>query len=109
MTVKRFEMPATAYAPTLAVILIGQMTKRERTILLILGGLITTLAVYVTVRLWTSDAAFSIVPGWHTTIFPPEITWTILTIIILLTSVIVYLVFRGTIKLLTVLWTRLKS
>jgi hypothetical protein len=37
-------------------------------------GLITKLVVYVTVRLGTSDAAFSIVPGWHTTIYQPEIT-----------------------------------
>ena len=93
----------------MAVILIGQMSKREKIILLTLGGLITTLVVYVTVRLGTSDAAFSIVPGWHTTIYPPEITWTILTIVILVTSLLVYLIFRVITKLLTSLWTRLKS
>src|SRR6187551_205956 len=93
----------------LAVILIGQMRKKDKIILLTLGGLITTLVVYVTVRLVTSDAAFSIVPGWHTTIYPPEITWTILTIIILVTSLLVYLIFRGILKLLTSLWTRFRN
>lgn len=85
------------------------MSKREKIILLTLGGIITTLIFYVAVRLWTSDAALSVVPGWHTTIYPPKIMWAILTIIILLTSIVVYLVFRGTIKLLTSLWTRIKS
>ena len=84
------------------------MNKREKPILLIFGGLITTLVIYVTVRLSISDAAFSIVPGWHTTIYPPEITWIILTIVILVTSIVVYLVFRGTIKLLASLWMRMK-
>lgn len=93
----------------LAVILIGQVSKKEKIILLTLGGLITTLIVYVTVILGTSDAAFSIVPGWHTTIYPPEITWTILTLVILVTSLLVYLIFRGAIKLLTSLWTKMKS
>ena len=93
----------------LAIILIEQMGRKEKIILLPLSGLITTLVVYVTVRLMTSDAAFSIVPGWHTTIYPPEITWTILTIIILVTSLLVYLIFRAAIKLLTSLWTRMKS
>jgi hypothetical protein len=70
------------------------MNKREKRTLLILSGLITTLVVYVTVRLWTSDEAFSVVPGWHTTIYPTGLTLTILTIGILVTSIIVYLVFR---------------
>ncbi len=65
--------------------------------MLTLGGLVTTLVVYMTVRLGTGDAAFSIVPGWHTTIYPPEITWTILTIIILVASLLVYFIFKGTI------------
>ncbi|MEJ7643713.1 MAG: hypothetical protein WKF87_03905 [Chryseolinea sp.] len=85
------------------------MSRKEKNILLALGGLITTLVVYVTVRLGTNDAAYSIVPGWHTTIYSPEMTWTILTIIILVISLLVYLIFKGTIKLLSSLWTKLKS
>lgn len=60
-------------------------------------------------RLATSDAAFSIVPGWHTTIYPRDITITIFTIVFLVTSLLIFLIFRGTIKLLTALWTRLRS
>jgi len=85
------------------------MGKKEKIILLTLVGLITTLVVYLTVRLGTSDVAFSIVPGWHTTIYPAEILWPILTVIILVPSLLIYLVFRGAIKLLTSLRTWLKS
>ena len=38
-----------------------------------------------------------------------ELIYTILTTIILVTSLVVYLIFRGIIKLLTSLWIRLKS
>jgi hypothetical protein len=76
------------------------MSKKEKTTLLVIVGLIITLILYVTVRLWTSDQAISILPGWHTTIYPPEIYWIFLTIIILLYSLIIYLLFKGTIRLL---------
>lgn len=85
------------------------MTKVEKIILRTFAGLMTALLAYVILRLWTSNAAFSIVPGWHTTIYPPEITWAILTAILLATSILVYFVFRGAIKLLTALWTKIKS
>lgn len=76
---------------------------------MLFGGLITTLVVYAIVRLSTGDVAFSIVPGWHTTIYPPEITWVILTVMILVTSLMVQLIFRWSIKLLTKFWTKYKS
>ena len=91
------------------------MSKAEKKILLFLGGLIAILSVYVAVRLWASDAVLSIAgwhtvaPGWHTVIYPAEITLAILTILILVGSMTVYLVFRGTNKLFSVLWTRRKS
>jgi hypothetical protein len=91
------------------VILIELMNRKEKIILFTLAGLIATLTVYVTLSLWSADATFSIVPGWHTTIYPPEVTWSILIIIILVTSLLVYLIFRGTTRLLTSLWARLKS
>lgn len=76
------------------------MSRKEKSALLVIGGLITTLILYVTIRLWASDQAISILPGWHTTIYPPEIYWIFLTIIVLLYVLIVYLLFRGTIRLL---------
>lgn len=85
------------------------MKKREKAILFTLGGLLVLLVIYVTASLWTSDAVFSIVPGWHTTIYPPEITWSVLAVIILAIGIVVYLVFRGMIKLLTALWARMRS
>ena len=76
------------------------MSKKEKTTLLVIAGLIITLILYVTLRLWTSDKGISFLPGWHTTIYPPEIYWIFLTIIILLYCLIVYLLFKGTIRLL---------
>lgn len=84
------------------------MREKEKITLFTLGGLLTTLAVYLTVRLGISNAAFAVVPGWHTTIYPPEITWIILTILILVTSLLVYLIFQLAIKCLTSLWTKFK-
>lgn len=84
------------------------MIAKEKITLFTLGGLITTLAVYLTVRLGINGTAFAIVPGWHTTIYPPEITWIILTILILVASLLVYLIFQLAIKCLTLLWTRFK-
>ena len=76
------------------------MIIKEKSALLVIAGLIATLTLYVTIRLWTSEQAISILPGWHTNIYPPEIYWIFLTIIILLNSVVAYLLFKGTITLL---------
>jgi len=72
------------------------MSRIVKYILLTIGGLITSLVGYLTLRLWTSDEVLSILPGWHTTIYPNEVYWIILTIIVLLTSLIGYLLFRAT-------------
>jgi hypothetical protein len=77
------------------------MKNKENIFLLAIGGVITTLVVYVAIRLATNDAAFSMLPGWHTTIYPPEITWAILTVLILGMSLSVYLIFKMTIRLLS--------
>lgn len=84
------------------------MNKREKNIVLTLGGLLAILLVYVIIRLSTSDIAFSIIPSWHTTIYSPDFTWTILTILLILSSLLVYFIYKGIIKLLTLLWKRLK-
>ena len=85
------------------------MSRKGRIILSTLAGVITTLFIYVAVRLGTGDAAFSIVPGWHTIIYPPRVIGTILAAVILVTSLLVYLLFRGMVKLLTLFWARFKS
>jgi hypothetical protein len=79
------------------------MSKRKKNILLTFAGLLTALVVYVIVMLVTSDAALSIVPGWHTTIEYSEFLWAALVLAI---SLLVYLVFRGAFKLLSSVWTK---
>jgi hypothetical protein len=68
------------------------------------SGFISTLMVYGAVRILARDITHSVWPGWHTTIYPPEVTWIILTILIIVCSVLVYFVFRGATKILTSLW-----
>jgi hypothetical protein len=60
------------------------------------GGLIVVLIVFVAVRIESTDAAFSI--GWHSTPYPRDITWSIVAIIILMLSLLMYLVFRTRMK-----------
>ena len=84
------------------------MARIEKSVTVIIAGTITTLVVYLAVRLWASDAAFSIIPGWHTTLYPRDITIVILTSAILVSSLFVSLLFRGIIRLLITLWIRFK-
>ena len=83
------------------------MRKAEKIVLSGLTILITTLIVYVMVRVGTSDLAFSIVPGWHTTIYPVEITWAMLTALILITTLLVYIIFRIIFKILKAVTKRI--
>lgn len=79
------------------------MTKSKKLIFGISAGFLTALTVYFMVRLFTSDMLLSVIPGWHTTIYPPEMTRILLTILILLMSWLVYLMFRGAKKILLLL------
>jgi di/tricarboxylate transporter len=85
------------------------MKRTEHMVLLLIAAIVTTLAVYVAVRLTTTDAAFSVVPGWHTTIYPAEITWSILTAFILAAGLIVYVIFKLTLRLLTLIRKKRKA
>jgi hypothetical protein len=76
------------------------MNKRERKTLSAFAGLAIALMVYIAVRLLGIDAAL-VVPGWHTVIYPKDITFSILAVVILLASLAVYLFVCGSIKLLT--------
>jgi len=68
------------------------MSKMEAKMLGFVGGLILVLVVFVIVRSRAAGAEFSI--GWHTTVYPPEVTWSILALITLALSMLLYLVFR---------------
>gem|GEM_PF-5844617 len=83
--------------------------KRERRVFTVLSAIAIILVVYVTVRLLANDTAFSIVPGWHTVIYPADITWGILTALIIVIGLVAYLIFRGIFVMLTVGWRRLKK
>jgi hypothetical protein len=79
------------------------MSSKEKIFLFILGGLLSCLILYLSVWLWISDSTLSIVPGWHTTIYPPEILWTVFTFGILIAAIIVCSLFRATTKLMSLM------
>jgi hypothetical protein len=53
----------------------------------------TSILIYVLVRFLIGDTMLSIIPGWHTTIYPPEIIAIVITILILLFITLAYLLF----------------
>lgn len=69
------------------------MSNKEAKILGFVGGLIILLIIFATVRIKSSDAEFSI--GWQTTVYPRDITLSILAIIILVLGLFFYVVFRS--------------
>ena len=81
----------------------------ERISIGFLATLFTFVIVYFAVQLFTSDLGSSITPGWHTTIYPPEVIHTKLTFTILVLTLIVNLIFKQTRKILNLLLTKLKN
>lgn len=72
----------------------------------LISALIATLLTYVVIRprFLTIDEIYSVIPGWHTTIFPPAITWTIITFIILIVAILVYSILRFAVKVVSSCW-----
>ena len=68
------------------------MQNRFRSLTLILSSLIT-LAILVFISGF-SDIAFSIIPGWHTVIYPPKMVRIILCFAALGLSLVIYGLFR---------------
>ncbi|MDB5118844.1 MAG: hypothetical protein JWN56_62 [Sphingobacteriales bacterium] len=85
------------------------MKTREKAFTGFLATLLTFVIVYFGVQLFTSDLVLSGTPGWHTTIYPSEIILTRLTFTILVLTLIVYLIYSQTRKILNLLWTRFKN
>jgi len=54
----------------------------------------TSILIYVLVRFLIGDTMLSIIPGWHTTIYPPEIIAIVITLLLLLFSFIIYALFK---------------
>jgi len=58
----------------------------------IIGGLLTFLIVREIIRFLSKDFAFSVISGWHTIIYPPDMTINVLTLIALILSFIVVII-----------------
>lgn len=82
--------------------------KKENSILLTAGAILTIMIVYLIIRVGVNDTAFAVVPGWHTVIYPPDILWIVLTTLMLVSTLIVHLIFKLTMKLLSLAWSRIK-
>lgn len=69
-----------------------------------ISAVLTTLILYLSVRLWLLDGTYTVIPGWHTTLLPADIAGVWLTTAILFSSLVVWMLFRGIFKLL--MWLR---
>ena len=80
------------------------MNKRNRIGLSIFGGLLTSMTVYLLLKLTITDYTYSVIPGWHTTIWTGESLVVAMTIIVLTSSIVTYLIFKGILRLLKTFW-----
>jgi len=84
------------------------MTK-QRIFIAVIGTVLTFFIVRGLLGFLTGDFAYSVIPGWHTTILTPQTTLTILTTILLVVTLIVVGLYKLISKALQAIWTRLKN
>jgi hypothetical protein len=89
------------------------MKKRQAFLLNFIAGAITFLIVYACIDaflyfrwfIFFTDLTTSMVPGWHTTIYPfKDILY--LTIILVILSAVVAFLFKYLYKMITYFWTK---
>jgi len=92
--------------------------KRHQLLFRLISGIITFLIVYFLVlSLLIKDFATSLEPGWHTTIYPPKWHATnypfgnafMFTLAILISTLLVYLLFKYLVRFLTFIWSKIFS
>jgi len=81
------------------------LLKVEKFLVALLGLSILCICIFIIYSLFITDFAFSVIPGWHTVLYPPKVMLAILLLIILVTVFIVYY----TIKLLLNLVRQFKN
>lgn len=62
--------------------------------------------VFFRLRFLMADGVYSIIPGWHTTILPPAMTWTLLVTITLIGAILLYVILQYMIKLVKSVYER---
>lgn len=70
------------------------MKSKANPYLLTAGSILTILATYLIIRFGINEAAFGVVPGWHTVIYPPNVLWIIMTVMLLVSTLLVHLIFK---------------
>jgi hypothetical protein len=84
------------------------MTKQKVSISII-GTILTFFVVKEILRFITGDFAYSVIPGWHTTIFSSQTTLTILTILLLVLTLVVVGLYKIIFRIVWTLWTRIEK
>lgn len=81
-----------------------KLRKTERIIIYSFIGLIVTLVLYMSARLWLlGEPDPLLLPGWHTIIYPPDVSFTIIALIALVPCFLSYFTLKGLSKIWLVL------
>ncbi len=84
------------------------MTK-QKIIISIIATILTFIVVRELLRLMIGDFAYSIIPGWHSTILPPQTTLTVLTILLLIMTLVILGLYKLIFNAFLSLWIKLKK
>ncbi len=83
------------------------MKSWHKLLLKLIAGIIAFVVIYECVGLiFFNDFTASLVPGWHTTIYPFGSNLS-LTIIITCFTIFSYFLFKGLLKLVTYIWMKI--
>ena len=83
--------------------------RRKRILTIIIGCLLTFLTTRTLIAMLAGDFAYSVIPGWHTVIYPPEMTLTVLTGILLGLTLIVVGIYKAVSILISLIFDRIEK
>jgi hypothetical protein len=63
--------------------------KGRRIFTIVIACILTFFATRAVIGILAGDLAYSVIPGWHTIIYPPEMTLTMLTGMLLILTLMV--------------------
>ncbi len=75
-------------------------------------SIIATLIIFLIVRVliqFMAGNAYLVIPGWHTTVYKPTTSLTILTLFVLIMTWVVTILFKFVSKTVQTIWTNLTN
>jgi hypothetical protein len=78
----------------------------KRFVPVLIASFLTFLITRLALAFLAGDFAYSVIPGWHTIIYPPEMTLTVLTLILLSLTLSIAGLFKLMTKLILIIFKR---